>query len=109
MRLSGKLNSLYLIWPRFDRYLNLAYNMFEYIPLPQTGFEQSNFAKLQILQLDGVNISSNGSEWGTAISQVGPTLQNLSMAHCSLTSPLDPSLIHLSQSILHDPIFALYI
>ncbi|KAJ4814480.1 Receptor-like protein 12 [Rhynchospora pubera] len=54
-----------------------------------------NLTKLQVLYLDGVNISSNGSEWGNAVSQVGHTLEELSMMDCSLTGPIDPTLVQL--------------
>ncbi|KAJ3676447.1 hypothetical protein LUZ60_003859 [Juncus effusus] len=149
--------------------LNLAYNLFVEIPLPQTGFERlsnlthlnlsnsgfvgeipisisrltnlisldistfylknegpsllnlhgpsfktflSNLTNLQILHLDGVNISSNGSEWGEAIFQVGLTIQELSLSSCSLTGPIDRSLnqlnhlslLRLDQNNLNSPI-----
>ncbi|KAJ3688271.1 hypothetical protein LUZ61_017435 [Rhynchospora tenuis] len=57
----------------------------------------ANLTKLQVLYLDGVNISLNGSEWGPTVSQLGPTLQQLSLAGCSLIGPFDGSLIRLSQ------------
>ncbi|XP_078179112.1 receptor-like protein 6 [Carex rostrata] len=56
-----------------------------------------NLTKLQVLYLDGVNISSNGSEWGRAVSQLGSTLRSLSMSGCSLMGPFDQSLSQLSQ------------
>jgi Leucine-rich repeat (LRR) protein len=133
--------------------LSFAYNLFDSITLPETGFEQlsnlihlnlsnsgfvgqipagisqltnlvlldlstfyldvqsnslylrepsiktllSNLTKLQVLYLDGVNISSNGSEWGMAVSQLSPTLQCLSLSGCSLMGPFDQSLSQLRQ------------
>ena len=56
-----------------------------------------NLTKLQVLYLDGVNISSNGSEWGPAVSQLVPTLRRLSLSGCSLVGLFDQSLIRLSQ------------
>ncbi|XP_078149687.1 receptor-like protein 6 [Carex rostrata] len=44
----------------------------------------SNLTKLQVLHLDGVDISLNGSDWGNSVLQVGPTLQQLSMEDCGL-------------------------
>ncbi|KAF3339705.1 receptor-like protein 12 [Carex littledalei] len=133
--------------------LSLAYNLFNNVTLPETGFERlsnlihlnlsnsgfvgqiptgisqltnlvlldlstfdlnvgssslyfrepsiktllGNLTKLQVLYLDGVNISLNGSEWGLAVSQLGPTLRSLSMSGCSLMGPFDQSLSQLSQ------------
>lgn len=149
--ISGKINPALFNLTSLQ-HLNLAYNLFDDMPLPQTGFEQLanlthlnlsnsgfagqvpvgisslknlisldlssniilqskplylhepglrplliNLTKLQVLRLDRVNISSGGSEWGRAISQVGPTLQELSMQDCSLAGPIDSSLIELSQ------------
>ncbi|KAF3325396.1 receptor-like protein 12 isoform X1 [Carex littledalei] len=56
----------------------------------------SNLTKLQVLRLDGVDISLNGSEWGNAVFQVGPTLQELSMANCGLRGNLPDEIFHLT-------------
>ncbi|XP_078153035.1 receptor-like protein 7 [Carex rostrata] len=56
----------------------------------------SNLTKLQALNLDGVDISLNGSEWGKAILQVGPTLQELFMADCGLRGNFPNEIFHLT-------------
>ncbi|KAJ4772857.1 Receptor-like protein 12 [Rhynchospora pubera] len=78
-------------------YLNVQSNYFLYLSKPNIKTLLVNLTKLQVLFLDGVNISTNGSQWGLAVSQLGPTLQRLSLSGCSLTGPFDPSLIRLSQ------------
>ncbi|XP_078149677.1 receptor-like protein 6 [Carex rostrata] len=55
-----------------------------------------NLTKLQALRLDGVDIALNGSEWGTAVFQVGSTLQELSMADCGLRGKLPEEIFSLT-------------
>ncbi|XP_078153591.1 receptor-like protein 6 [Carex rostrata] len=77
-------------------YLNVGRSSL-YLREPSIKTLLSNLTKLQILYLDGVDISWNGSEWGLAVSQLGPTLRSLSMSGCSLMGPFDQSLSQLSQ------------
>ncbi|XP_078154586.1 receptor-like protein 49 [Carex rostrata] len=56
----------------------------------------SNLTKLQILYLDMVDISLNASEWGKAVSQVGPTLQKLSMQGCGLMGNFPDEIFNLT-------------
>ncbi|XP_078167949.1 uncharacterized protein LOC144562619 [Carex rostrata] len=66
--------------------------------LHDTGLKNllSNLTKLQVLRLNGVDLSLNGSEWGKAVFQVGPTLQELSMAECGLRGNLPHEIFHLT-------------
>ncbi|KAJ4845468.1 hypothetical protein Tsubulata_033909, partial [Turnera subulata] len=50
-----------------------------------------NLTQLTDLRLDGVNISSNGKEWGLALSSSLPNLQVLSLFNFFLSGPIDPS------------------
>ncbi|XP_047309630.1 receptor-like protein 7 [Impatiens glandulifera] len=54
-----------------------------------------NLTALTKLNLDGVNISATGNEWGQAISSSLPNLEVLSMPNCYLSGPIDPSLMNL--------------
>ncbi|XP_078150050.1 uncharacterized protein LOC144545338 [Carex rostrata] len=56
----------------------------------------SNLTKLKVLCLDAVDISLDGSEWGNAIFQVGPTLQQLFMQDCGLTGNFPNEIFHLT-------------
>ncbi|XP_008789181.2 receptor-like protein 7 [Phoenix dactylifera] len=55
----------------------------------------TNLSNLRELYLDGINISSDGSEWCTAVSDSTPGLQALSLAYCSLSGPIHSSLSRL--------------
>ncbi|KAJ4772858.1 Receptor-like protein 12 [Rhynchospora pubera] len=72
-------------------YLNVQSNSL-YVSKPSMKALLANLTKLQFLYLDGVNISLNGSEWGPAVSQLGRTLQQLSLA-----GPVPGSFFKLSQ------------
>ncbi|XP_078154504.1 receptor-like protein 41 [Carex rostrata] len=69
-----------------------------YLNLHGTGLKTllSNLTKLQLLSLDWVDISINGSEWGKAVFQVGPTLQELSMIYCGLSGNFPDGIFHLT-------------
>ncbi|KAG2693681.1 hypothetical protein I3760_08G108400 [Carya illinoinensis] len=54
-----------------------------------------NLSKLTELYLDGVDISTQGYEWGPALSFSLPNLRVLSLSHCNLSGPFDPSLVNL--------------
>ncbi|CAN6715522.1 unnamed protein product [Malus baccata var. baccata] len=54
-----------------------------------------NFSELVELYLDGVNISSQGTEWCQAISSSLPKLRVLSLSSCNLSGPIDSSLLKL--------------
>ncbi|KAF3325398.1 Leucine-rich repeat receptor-like protein kinase PEPR1 [Carex littledalei] len=66
--------------------------------LHETGLKTllSNLTKLQVLHLDSVDISRNGSQWGNAVLQVGPTFQELSMSDCGLSGNLPDDIFHLT-------------
>lgn len=51
-----------------------------------------NLTMLRELHLNGVNISSSGSDWCRAISSSLPNLKVLSLANCYLSGPIDNSL-----------------
>ncbi|XP_039119427.1 receptor-like protein 9DC3 [Dioscorea cayenensis subsp. rotundata] len=53
------------------------------------------FSNLIELYLDGVNVSANGTEWCSVISESVPKLEALSLVGCSLTGPIDSSLSKL--------------
>ncbi|KAL8518170.1 hypothetical protein ACS0TY_009508 [Phlomoides rotata] len=55
-----------------------------------------NLTGLRELYLDGIPISARGSEWGHLISSSAPELTALSLGHCNLSGPLNPSLLKLS-------------
>ncbi|KAI3950163.1 hypothetical protein MKW92_044477 [Papaver armeniacum] len=54
-----------------------------------------NLTGLVGLYLDGVNISEHGSKWCRILSTSLPKLQVLSLSNCSLSGPLDSSLLKL--------------
>ncbi|XP_078167900.1 uncharacterized protein LOC144562582 [Carex rostrata] len=55
----------------------------------------SQLSNLRELYLDGVDISENGTEWCSALSESVPHLQVLSMVYCNLSGPIEPSLSQL--------------
>ncbi|XP_078166331.1 uncharacterized protein LOC144560986 [Carex rostrata] len=55
-----------------------------------------NLTKLQVLRLNEVDISLNGSELGNAIFQIGPTIQQLYMQECGLSGNLPDRIFHLT-------------
>ncbi|KAK3227696.1 hypothetical protein Dsin_007558 [Dipteronia sinensis] len=71
-----------------------------------------NLRELRELYLDGVNISSQGSEWCQALSSSLSNLQVSSLSSCFLSGPIHSSLadlhslsvIHLDQNILSSPV-----
>ncbi|XP_038904376.1 receptor-like protein 19 [Benincasa hispida] len=54
-----------------------------------------NLSNLRVLYLDGVDLSAGGSEWCKALSSSLINLRVLSLSECSLTGPLDSSLVKL--------------
>ncbi|XP_078149688.1 uncharacterized protein LOC144545007 [Carex rostrata] len=56
----------------------------------------TNLTKLQVLRLDGVDLSLNGSEWGKAVFQVGPTIQVLTIADCGLRGNFPDEIFHIT-------------
>ncbi|CAN1190313.1 Receptor-like protein 7 [Linum perenne] len=61
-----------------------------------------NLTQLTELQLDGVDLPSQRKEWCHVLSSSLPNLEVLSLANCSLSGPLDPSISKLqSLSILN--------
>ncbi|XP_038904377.1 receptor-like protein 6 [Benincasa hispida] len=54
-----------------------------------------NLSNLRVLYLDGVDLSAGGSEWCKALSSSLINLRVLSLSGCSLTGPLDSSLVKL--------------
>jgi Leucine-rich repeat (LRR) protein len=62
---------------------------------PNLNMLVQNLSELTKLYLDGVNISAQGSEWGTALSSSLPKLRVLSLSYCQLSGPIDSSLTNL--------------
>ncbi|KAM1525481.1 hypothetical protein ACFX10_009940 [Malus domestica] len=62
---------------------------------PKLNVLLANFSELVELYLDGVNISAQGTEWCQAISSSLPKLRVLSLSACSLSGPIDSSLLKL--------------
>ncbi|XP_068341727.1 receptor-like protein 7 [Pyrus communis] len=62
---------------------------------PKLNVLLANFSELVELYLDGVNISAQGTEWCQAISSSLPKLRVLSLFTCSLSGPIDSSLLKL--------------
>lgn len=54
-----------------------------------------NLSNLRVLYLDGVDLSAEGSEWCKALSSSLFNLRVLSLSGCSLSGPLDSSLVKL--------------
>ncbi|KAF8024783.1 hypothetical protein BT93_F1841 [Corymbia citriodora subsp. variegata] len=55
-----------------------------------------DMGELRELYLDGANMSVEGSEWCEALSSSVPKLEVLSMNDCSLSGPIDASLLSLA-------------
>ncbi|KAI3443080.1 DYW_deaminase domain-containing protein [Psidium guajava] len=55
-----------------------------------------DLGELRELYLDMVNVSAEGSEWCNALSSSVPKLEVLSMYYCSLSGPIDVSLVSLA-------------
>ncbi|XP_068636873.1 receptor like protein 22-like isoform X2 [Aristolochia californica] len=53
-------------------------------------------SNLEVLYLDGVNISSYQREWCDIVASAIPKLRVLSLSSCSITGPLRPSLLNLT-------------
>jgi Leucine-rich repeat (LRR) protein len=62
---------------------------------PNLNMLVQNLSELMELHLDGVDISTQGSEWGTALSSSLPKLRVLSLSNCYLSGPIDSSLTNL--------------
>jgi Leucine-rich repeat (LRR) protein len=62
---------------------------------PNLNMLVQNLSELTELYLDHVNISTQGSEWGTALSSSLPKLRVLSLSNCDLSGPIDSSLTNL--------------
>jgi Leucine-rich repeat (LRR) protein len=62
---------------------------------PNLNMLVQNLSELTKLYLDRVNISAQGSEWGTALSSSLPKLRVLSLSHCHLSGPIPVSLFLL--------------
>jgi Leucine-rich repeat (LRR) protein len=60
----------------------------------------ANLSNLRELYLDGVDLSSMGEHWCTALATYVPHLEILSMATCSLTGPICKSLSRLSSLVV---------
>jgi Leucine-rich repeat (LRR) protein len=73
------------------------YYMFDSLKLenPNLNMLVQNLSELTELYLDGVNISTQGYEWGTALSSSLPKLRVLSLPNCDLSGPIDSSLTNL--------------
>jgi Leucine-rich repeat (LRR) protein len=73
------------------------YYMFDSFKLenPNLNMLVQNLSELTELYLDRVNISAQGSEWGTALSSSLPKLRVLSLSNCHLPGPIDSSLTNL--------------
>ncbi|KAL5550442.1 hypothetical protein UlMin_000618 [Ulmus minor] len=54
-----------------------------------------NLTKLEELYLDGVNMSSARNQWFEFISSSLPHLRGLSLSYCSISGPIDHSLMNL--------------
>ncbi|MCL7041436.1 hypothetical protein MKW94_026880 [Papaver nudicaule] len=54
-----------------------------------------NLTGLRELWLDGINITDHGNKWCRILSTSLPKLQALSLSYCSLSGPLDSSLLKL--------------
>ncbi|KAK3444856.1 hypothetical protein EUGRSUZ_A00698, partial [Eucalyptus grandis] len=63
---------------------------------PNLGSVIGDLGELRELYLDGVNVSAEGSEWCDSLSSSVPKLEVLSMSGCSLSGPIDPSLMSLT-------------
>ncbi|KAF8031128.1 hypothetical protein BT93_D0353 [Corymbia citriodora subsp. variegata] len=59
-----------------------------------------DMGELRELYLDGVNMSIEGSEWCNALSSSVPKLEVLSMSYCSLSGPIDASLLSLANLLV---------
>ncbi|XP_039154873.1 receptor like protein 23-like [Eucalyptus grandis] len=79
--------------------LSLVYNIYEgllKLEKPSLRSLIGDLGELRELYLDWVNVSAKGSEWFDALSSSVPKLEVLSMSYCSLSGPIDPSLMSLS-------------
>ncbi|KAF7033581.1 hypothetical protein CFC21_044665 [Triticum aestivum] len=83
---SAEITNLYAIMD--------GYNL---LVLREPSFETllANLNNLRELYLDGVDISSSGEEWSSALGKAVPRLQVLSMAYCKLNGPIHSSLSSL--------------
>jgi Leucine-rich repeat (LRR) protein len=68
----------------------MGYCVFDSLKLenPNLNMLVRNLSELTKLYLDRVNISAQGSEWGTALSSLLPKLRVLSLSHCHLSGPI---------------------
>ncbi|XP_039118222.1 receptor-like protein 33 [Dioscorea cayenensis subsp. rotundata] len=86
---------------RLTKLISLDLSSYSYGPYalklekPDLGTIIRDLSNLKELNLDGVNISSSGTEWCQAISDSVPGLQLLSLQESSLSGPIDSSLSKL--------------
>ncbi|KAH6787019.1 hypothetical protein C2S52_006571 [Perilla frutescens var. hirtella] len=79
--------------------LDISGSDWNYKPLkleyPNLEMLVQNLTGLRELNLDNINISSQKNEWSHIISSYLPDLMSLSLCDCSLSGPLDTSLLRL--------------
>ncbi|XP_058111837.1 receptor like protein 23-like [Magnolia sinica] len=106
LRISGRIDSESLFRLRSLQRLNLAYNEFAASPIPpgllflklenpNIGTLVQNLSSLSELYLFHVNISAQGSEWGSALFLSLPCLRKLSLQACGLSGSIFSSLSQL--------------
>ncbi|XP_056172680.1 receptor-like protein 6 [Syzygium oleosum] len=83
------------------RTLDLTHSRGNYPALlfPEEPFLRSligDLGELRELYLDGIDVSTEGSEWCDALSSSMPKLEVLSMSGCSLSGPIGASLMSLA-------------
>ncbi|KAK3444984.1 hypothetical protein EUGRSUZ_A00575, partial [Eucalyptus grandis] len=78
------------------RILDLTYLFFLKLEKPSLRWLIGDLRELRELYLDRVNVSAGGSEWCDVLSSSMPKLEVLSMSYCSLSGPIDASLMSLA-------------
>ncbi|GLT32398.1 hypothetical protein SLA2020_070680 [Shorea laevis] len=79
---------------RMTSLVTLDLSVDAYLENPNLVMLVQNLKELKHLDLDGVNISTQGKEWCQVLSSL-PNLQVLSMSNCYLSGPIDSSLSKL--------------
>ncbi|XP_039173375.1 receptor-like protein 7 [Eucalyptus grandis] len=78
------------------RTLDLSYLFNLKLEKPSLRSLIGDLGELRELYIDEVNVSTKGSEWCDALSSSVPKLEVLSMSYCSLSGPIDASLMSLA-------------
>ncbi|CAN6467350.1 unnamed protein product [Victoria cruziana] len=83
--------------------LSVSYLSSAFLKLEKPSFVDlfKNLGKLEVLRLDGMNISMSGAECSSVLASSLPNLRNLSLSSCSIIGPMNESILSIRSSLAH--------